>query len=59
MNTYLFKIKMEDGKVVVGTTECEPELLESIMYNVLEDVDGNAVECSATEVNGTTFIVVD
>lgn len=59
MNTYLFRIKMEDGKVVIGTTECEPDLLEYIMYEVLEQVGGDAVECSATEVNGTAFIVVD
>ena len=59
MNTYLFRIKTEDGKVVVGTTECEPDLLEYVMYGVLEQVGGDAVECSATEVNGTAFIVVD
>ncbi len=59
MNTYLFKIKMEDGKTVVGTTKCEPDLLEYVMYDVLDQVDGNAVECSAIEVKGTAFIVID
>lgn len=59
MKTYMFKIKLADGRTVVGTTNCYEDDLEDIIDRVTEQIDEQPIECTAREVVGTQFIIIN